>query len=160
MFLHIMVQRKWLSGKLKIDNKNPINSGATLQALIATANHRQSSIPGAASAYTRLTGLKPRLDLPTIPSPQSEENKVKIQQKLDEYRDKVSKKVKRSTHKKFKIGDELYIFNSGTKKLDEKGAISSLTPNENAYPTSFHVKMRGGPIRLVNQAWLHPVPSC
>ena len=40
MFLHIMVQRKWLSGKLKIDNKNPINSGATLQALIFTSYYQ------------------------------------------------------------------------------------------------------------------------
>ena len=47
--------------------KNPINTGITLQGLVATANHRQSSVSGAASAYTRLTGLKPRLGLPSLP---------------------------------------------------------------------------------------------
>ena len=52
-------------------NKNPINPGATLQELIATANHRPASVPDAASAYTGLTGLKPRLDLPSLPSPPS-----------------------------------------------------------------------------------------
>ena len=59
-----------------IVNKNSINSGATLQELITTINHRPASIPGAASAYTRLTGLKPRLYMPSSSSPPSEEKKV------------------------------------------------------------------------------------
>ena len=139
--------------------KNPINSGIILQALVATANNRQSSITGAASTYTRLTGLKPRLGLPSLPATQSEQNKEKIQEKLDNYRDKISNKVKRSTHQKFTIGDKVFLFNAGTKQFDQKGTIFSFIPNENSLPTSYHVKMQGGNIRVVNQSWLHLLES-
>ena len=39
--------------------KNPINSGASLQESIATVNQRPASIPAAGSAYSRLTGVMP-----------------------------------------------------------------------------------------------------
>ena len=139
--------------------QNPMNSGVTLQALVATANNRQSSTTGAGSAYTRLTGLKPRLGLPALPAAQTEQNKERMQEKLNSYRDKISSKVKRSTHQKFNIGDKVYIFNAGTKQFDQKGTIFSYIPNENSLPTSYHVKMQNDNIRLVNQSWLHPVEA-
>ena len=117
-------------------------------------------VSGAASAYTRLTGLKPRLGLPSLPATQSELDEGKIQEKINAYRDKVSNKTKRSTHQKFQIGDKVSIFNAGTKQFDQKGTIFSFVPNENSLPTSYHVKMPNGNIRVINQSWLHPqVPS-
>ena len=139
--------------------QNPLNSGATLQALVATANHRQSSITGAGSAYSRLTGLKPRLGLPALPEAVNKVEKGKLQEKLNSYRDKVAGKVNRSTHQRFQIGDMVYIFNSGTKMFDQKGSIISYIPNENGLPTSFMVKMQNNHTRSVNQSWLHPVEA-
>ena len=78
-------------------------------------------------------------------------------QKLNIDRDKVSSKTKRTTHQKFSIGDQVHIFNANTKQFDQKGYISSYIPNENSVPTSYHVKMKNGNIRVVNQSWLHPV---
>ena len=72
----------------------------------------------------------------------------------------VNSKIKRTTYLKYNIGDEVFIFNTNSKRFDEKGVISSFTPNTNSYPSSFCVKMRGGHTRIVNQAWLHPFPSC
>ena len=107
---------------------NPINSGITLQALVATANNRQSSVTGAASAYTRLTGLKPRLGLPSLPATQSEQDREKIQEKLNAYMDKISNKIKRSTHQNFKIGDKVFIFKLGQNSLTRKDPFSHLSP--------------------------------
>ena len=105
--------------------KNPINTGVTLQSLVAACNHRQSHVSGATSAYTHLTGLKPRLGLPSLPAIPSELEKGKIQEKLNTFRDKVAGKVKRSTHQHFNINDKVSIFNPNTKHFDQKGCIFS-----------------------------------
>ena len=75
-----------------------------------------------------------------------------MQRKLNEFRDKVKSKTKRSTHNKYNIGNQVYICNANSKRFSEKEVITSFTPNKNSFPISYSVRMTNGNSRIVNQA--------
>ena len=59
-----------------------------LQDLTQEINSRTSGVPGAGSAYERLLGRKPLLNLPCLPSQLSTKQKETMAQKMSEHRDR------------------------------------------------------------------------
>ena len=78
-----------------------------------------------------------------------------MQKALDNYRDKISLKMPKTSHVSYKIGEKVLVFSPKTKRFVERGTILGYIPNTaNMIPTSYTIQMGNGTTRVVNQAWL------
>ena len=84
--------------------KNAPLTEKTLQSLCSALNYRGTSITGGGSASMRLTGLKPRLGLPTLAPVLSEEQKESMHLAMREHRIKRKRALRNTTHTEQKIG--------------------------------------------------------
>ena len=80
-----------------------------LQDLVQAINARTSRVPGAGSAYKRLLGRKPLLNLPCLPTQLSDEQKEEMARRMSAQLDRFRQKSRNSHLEKFKIGENLKL---------------------------------------------------
>ena len=107
----------------------------------------------------RLTGLKPRLGLPTLAPVLSEEQKESMRLAMREHRMKRNRALRNTTHTEYTNGDKVLVFHLKEKGFVEEGEIIGWDPTHNdIIPRAYRVPMSNGTSRNVNQSWLTLCP--
>ena len=95
----------------------PPTGNPQLQELVQAMNARARGVQGAGTAYERLLGRKPLLDLPSLPSELSPQQWQFMQRKMSDHREKYRCRVKHKNKELFELGKHVFIFIRGKSLL-------------------------------------------
>ena len=136
-----------------IELNSPL-SEVNLQELISAFYNRESTIRGPGSAFKRMNGREPRLQLPTLPKPLSEDE-VKAQH-LDKFR----RQYEKHKYQKIEIGDSVLIFDPKRRTFSTSGTVETFEPLPDLLDQrDYDIRLSSGVLRKCNSLWMIPMKN-